>query len=163
MVRESERRGGNVRAHHTLGRVERGQHGSDIFDGIQRHSLKALLAPSYPQRLASPWQDYYWSGNGFNQPLAWDVSSVTSMKRMFQARSAACLCTACSKPAPAMQDSSRLSLSTSPYLTWQYAEVFNQPLAWDVSSVTNINQMFLSVRSAAFELLPATSLRLFRF
>ena len=45
-------------------------------------------------------------------------------------------------------DPSRLLLSTAPRLARQNAIGFNQPLAWDVSSVSSMNQMFW-VRSAA--------------
>eukprot|EP00978_Attheya_sp_CCMP212_P030344 scaffold111162_cov66-Attheya_sp.AAC.2 len=54
--------------------------------------------------------DYAFEGlNTFNDPLCWDVSSVTTMKSMFQ-----------------------------------HAPAFNQDLhAWDVSSVANMNYMFV--------------------
>ena len=106
-----------------------------------KYGVGKLSLPTTP-RLA--WQ----YAHVFNQPLAWDVSSVTSMNRMFSVQSAACLRIACLTP-PATQDPCRLSLPTTPRLAWQYATRFNQPLAWNVSSVTNMDRMF-QVRSATY-------------
>ena len=69
------------------------------------------------------------------------------MDYMFYVRSGACLHTARPSP-PATQYPCRLSLPTTPRIARQSANDFNQPLAWDVSSVTRMDQMFY-VRSAA--------------
>ena len=134
-----------------LERLKRHQHGVHV-PSVQRrlptHCLPdATPAMLDPSRLPLPathfpaWQ----RAHSFNQPLAWDVSSVTNMAHMFYVRSVPSLCTTCPL---AMQDLSRHLLPTAPYLARQHADRFNQPLAWDVSSVTSMNGMF-QVRSAA--------------
>ena len=97
----------------------------------------------------------------FNQPLSFDTSSVTTMFAMFSVRSAhalappafsrtltpcmplvRCRRTAPSHPRPTPRSASYALLSTR-----QYASVFNQPLSFDTSSVTDMRYMF-EVRSA---------------
>ena len=99
-----------------LGCLEHGQH-------VQYVRCTQRRLPSAPQdssrlplttaaRLARQ------GAQAFNQPLAWDVSNVTSMNQMFYVRSAACLLTACSMP-PTTQDvfvSPPTSRHTSPRL-----------------------------------------------
>ena len=81
---------------------------------VLHHLLDATPATQDPSRLPLPtaprlvWQN----AQAFNQPLAWDVSSVTSMAYMFKVRSAACLRIACPTP-PATQDPSCLPLPTT--------------------------------------------------
>ena len=98
----------------------------------------------------------------FNQPLSFDTSSVTDMSYMFYVRSAHALahpaftagpsrrayrsCAAAGQRLPA--SGPHLAPHRTPLLsTRQYALAFNQPLSFDTSSVTTMNQMF-SVRSA---------------
>ena len=105
-----------------LERLKRDQHGQNV-PGAQRH-LPLHRAQSHchrvtiyntqdPSRLPFPtahrlaWQ----SARAFNLPLAWDVSSVTSMYAMFSVRSAACFRATCLTPT-ATQDPSRLTRAT---------------------------------------------------
>ena len=101
--------------------------------------------------------------SSFNADISnWDTSGVTDMNRMFYVRSARALmapslvsvhipaCTplpplpphVLTPPQPAPRRASHTRLSTR-----QYATAFNQPLSFDTSKVTNMNQMF-RVRSA---------------
>jgi hypothetical protein len=67
----------------------------------------------------------------FNQPLAWDTSSVTNMDSMFD-----------NTPdfnQPLAWDTSSV---TNMNIMFYGAHVFNQPLAWDTSSVTSMKYMF---------------------
>ena len=74
----------------------------------------------------------------------WDVSNVTNMDQMFQVSANYYS----NWTPPATQDQSRLPLPTMPRLARQSAGAFNQPLFWDVSSVTSMYGMF-QVRSAS--------------
>ena len=90
----------------------------------------------------------------FNQPLSFDTSSVTYMGGMLRVRSSPC-------PAQNLQSSPLLctlfgtspAISLLPALTSprtvcppfdsrQNAMAFNQPLSFDTSSVTSMQQMF---------------------
>ena len=95
----------------------------------------------------------------FNQPLSFDTSSVTTMRYMFLVR--------CPVPAPNQQSSLPLRDACTavarhlpppdPHLaphrmpslrsSAQYASAFNQPLSFDTSKVTIMQQIFY-VRSA---------------
>ena len=91
----------------------------------------------------------------FNQPLSFDTSSVTDMKQMFwvrtiaptSSRALACMPleprTALSSPDPHLDPALYAHLATR-----QAAEVFNQLLSLDTSSVTDMNTMF-AVRTLA--------------
>ena len=91
----------------------------------------------------------------FNQPLSFDMSSVTDMSQMFYVRlcraqrpagsfvHAACTATA---PTPSRL-LPRVSPSVSPVVTRQSASAFNQPLNFDMSSVTDTGSM-LRVRTS---------------
>ena len=97
----------------------------------------------------------------FNKPLSFDTSKVTDMGRMFYVRSARALAPnslesgvprarplapvpphALPPPGPHLAPYRMLLPSTR-----QTANAFNQPLSFDTSKVTNMNQMFY-VRSA---------------
>ena len=94
----------------------------------------------------------------FNQPLSFDMSSVTDMNYMFEVRSARALapkhqsgppCTLLGLPL-SRPPVSWPSMSPSWYAshwTRQSATAFNQPLSLDTSSVTSMYEMF-RVRSA---------------
>ena len=199
-----------------LGRLKRDQHGPNVLCA-QRHLCITHQPPATcehqhhagyflppPSHRASPRLGQ--GAQDFNEPLAWDVSSVTSMDGMFAVRGtasallatppprastrckfcyftvaspclagctsfqpAACLgrlkrdrhepdvrgarlffCTARQPPTTREHQLKYVLLCyvTAHHLNRQDAQDFNQPLAWDVSSVTSMNQMF-SVRSAA--------------
>eukprot|EP00978_Attheya_sp_CCMP212_P006562 scaffold15216_cov41-Attheya_sp.AAC.3 len=71
--------------------------------------------------------------NTFDDPLCWDVSSVTTMIRMFKTASAF------------NQDITAWDVSsvTTMYMMFESASAFNQNLsAWDVSSITTMANMF---------------------
>ena len=65
----------------------------------------------------------------FNQPLEWDVASVTSLGYMFYVSPGRC-------PVPPA------ARASAPLRTWQYASDFNQPLEWDIASVASMGNMF---------------------
>ena len=122
--------------------------------------------PSYPRPTPRPASQALISARqqaaAFNQLLSFDTSSVTDMSYMFYVRSAHALspsaftagpsrrtCRLCpaadprrpaSRPTP--RPASHVLLSTR-----QGAYAFNQPLSFDTSSVTDMNEMF-AVRSA---------------
>jgi surface protein len=79
--------------------------------------------------------------SAFNQPLSFDTSSVTDMSSMFYVRPRA----RALPPTPCPQRPSRLcsfvSFSVSLGVTRQAAYAFNQPLSFDISSVTTMSDM----------------------
>ena len=99
--------------------------------------------------------------HAFNQPLSFDTSKVTTMLAMFYVRSARALApdTALSRrPSPCMPlapppltlppPGAHLAPHRMPFpSTRQEARAFNQPLSFDTSNVTHMNNMF-NVRSA---------------
>ena len=135
----------------------------------RRHSPHALppppgptCRPALPRPRLATWQ----YARAFNQSLSFDTSSVTSMRSMFQVRSAQCpprqrpsaagsLTARCLRrrhsPPDALPPPPTLlaaPLSPSPPLaTRQEADAFNQPLNLDTSSVKDLEEMFY-VRSA---------------
>jgi hypothetical protein len=120
----------------------------------RRPPRKMHLASYFPPPPRLTWQ----FADAFNQPLAWDVSGVTSMVQMFSVRCATFLCTACLTP-PTKQDATRPPLPNAPGLAWQNAQAFNQPLAWGISNMTSMAQMF-AVRSAAYLCITCPTLHL---
>jgi hypothetical protein len=102
----------------------------------------------------------------FNQPLSLDTSSVTGMSRMFYVRASACAFCPHSRLGhtriPLCATSPRHAFSSvgCPLWTRQRADVFNQPLSFDSSSVTAMNDMFyvrFRQRVQSSELPPAPS------
>ena len=119
------------------------------------HASQPAPLPASHARLSTP--QY---ASAFNQPLSFDTSKVTGMGYMFYVRSARALPpTALSRALPVDADcvaatqrphasrAARLPTSHARPSTRQYASVFNQPLSFDTSKVTNMRDMFF-VRSA---------------
>ena len=94
------------------------------------------------------------AASAFNQPLSLDTSSVTNMYGMFMVRpprvpSPQCSVrpsghAACTATAPPRPRASRPAChpSVMRLVTRQETTVFNQPLSFDMSSVTDMSQMF---------------------
>ena len=87
----------------------------------------------------------------FNQPLSFNISSVTSMYRMFYVRSTPAHAThsplgpMLPRPPPPRPPASWPGVSPSQHAslwTRQNARAFNQPLTFDASSVTSMRYMF---------------------
>ena len=91
----------------------------------------------------------------FNQPLSFDTSKVTNMGNMFYVRSARALGPSLESGPPRARQLRRRHPAPSrlpgriplPALharlsTRQFASVFNQPLSFDTSKVTNMGNMF---------------------
>jgi len=125
-------------------------------------------AASRPTPRTAPCQcspfDSRQGAGAFNQPLNWDTSKVTSMRFMFDVRSSPCpdpcvqsdpplhaACAAVARRLPHLpRTAPRMRLSMRPpppFDSRQHAYAFNQPLSWDLSSLTEIGYMFF-VRSS---------------
>ena len=94
------------------------------------------------------------NAQAYNQSLSLDTSSVTSMRYMFQVRSALPmppshrLVSPCSAATFTPSPPARLPPSQHTSLwTRQSAQAYNQPLSFNTSRVTSMNYMFY-VRSA---------------
>ena len=132
------------------------------------HAACAVIAPrphASPARISRPASHALLSTRqaawAFNQPLSWDTSSVTNMYQMFRVHTARALSPAFSRALPVCMPLAspppHVLSPHGPHLnpptsnarlsTRQGANAFNQPLAFDTSKVTNMNQMFV-VRSA---------------
>ena len=98
------------------------------------------------------------NAQAFNQPLSFNTSKVTRMNYVFYVRSARALApnspvgssvhvTWAATQRPPVSWPSMSPSWYAPLLTRQGATVFNQPLSFDTSSVTDMGWMFY-VRSA---------------
>ena len=109
-----------------------------------------------PARIVCPPSDSWQQARSFNQPLSFNTSSVTDMQKMFKVHSACALCThtvvepfrPCTLHTRCMRGHRSTDLPASHYLlsdrqgrTGDHS-VFNQPLLFDTSSVTNMFEMF---------------------
>ena len=115
---------------------------------------------------------------GFNADISgWDTSGVTDMNRMFQVRSPPrtpsvppicsralspvqlCGCTPQSPAPPPPPPGPHSSPRSCPiyFDHWQGATAFDQPLSWDTSGVTNMEQMFCVRCSPRFAPIPAVA------
>ena len=108
--------------------------------------------------------------DGFNADISnWDTSSVTDMRQMFSVRSPPCpapnlqsrpalhaACTAVARRLPPPNPYTSPRAACPPFNSRQGASVFNQPLSFDTSSVTDMSGMFY-VRSSPRALPPICS------
>ena len=132
------------------------------------HSASAFNQPlNFETSIVTGMYGMFQYASAFNQPLSFDTSSVTATSYMFYVRSSPCpapnLCSralSCKLLAPRSPAVSRLltgvylaSTACPPFDSRQYATVFNQPLSFDTSSVTDMRGMFY-VRSSPRALPP---------
>ena len=133
--------------------------------GSSVHAACTATAPSTPSRLSPPCVALHvrlgftrQGASAFNQPLSFDTSRVTEMNHMFIVRSARALpprslesegsIASAVAPSPPHVLPPLNSARTSPHIapclpsTRQRASAFNQPLSFDTSSVTTMEEMF---------------------
>ena len=102
----------------------------DVYSGAFAGDISTWDVSNVTTMRRMFWGDGFRDGFGFNQPIGdWDVSNVTDMREMFRGS------LAFNQP---IGDWDVSSVTDMTYM-FQGAEVFNQPIGdWDVSSVTDM-------------------------